>query len=185
MCWTQAFGAKIAFAARRRLALLAILSALAAFGSQAADAADPRGVWMIDHKAAVRIFDCGDSLCGRIVWLDEPRDQAGEPKRDRRNPDVSLRDRMLCGLDVLSGLRNAGPDAWQGGSFYNPQDGHRYGATMQMKSDEMIVARFFVGVPMLGQSRTLRRLSAAEASQTACHDGTMTASAESMAASGQ
>jgi hypothetical protein len=31
-------------------------------------AAVPEGVWLIDGRAAVQIFDCSGQLCGRILW---------------------------------------------------------------------------------------------------------------------
>jgi hypothetical protein len=37
-------------------------------------AAVPQGVWLIDGKAAVQIFECQGLLCGRILWLKIPRD---------------------------------------------------------------------------------------------------------------
>ena len=86
-------------------------------------AAVPGGVWLIDGKAAVQIFDCDGLLCGRILWLQTPRDPQGRLNRDRNNPDPALRQRRLCGLTVLWGLRSTGPDRWGGGWFYNPDDG--------------------------------------------------------------
>ena len=73
-------------------------------------AAAPGGVWLIDGKAAVQIFDCGGLLCGRILWLQTPRDPQGQMNRDKNNPDPALRQRRLCGLTVLWGLRPTSPD---------------------------------------------------------------------------
>ena len=137
--------------------LIALLVASAFVGK--AEAADPRGVWLVDGEAAVELFQCNDSLCGRIVWLMEPRDRQGDVRHDARNPDPALRQRPLCGLDVLSGLKPVAPDSWDGGRFYNPQDGHRYSAGFRMGSDDRLVARFYVGMPILGESRTLTRIS--------------------------
>ncbi len=65
-----------------------------------------QGVWMIEDEVALAVAPCGegDALCGRIVWLRTPRDDAGRPKRDAMNPDAALRERPLCGLTVLDGL---------------------------------------------------------------------------------
>ena len=67
-------------------------------------AAVPGGVWLIDGKAAVQIFDCDGLLCGRILWLQTPRDPQGQLNRDKNNPDPALRQRWLCGLTVLWGV---------------------------------------------------------------------------------
>ena len=37
------------------------------------------------------------SLCGRIFWLQAPRDAQGQLKRDRRNPDPALRSANCAG----------------------------------------------------------------------------------------
>src|SRR5690349_9493566 len=65
----------------------------------------PTGVWLIRAKVAVQIFACGGLLCGRIVWLQHPRDQAGQLVRDLENPDPALRQRPLCGQTILWGLQ--------------------------------------------------------------------------------
>lgn len=44
------------------------------------------GVWLMDTRVAIQIFDCGDMLCGRIIWLKAPLDPQGLVKRDKLNP---------------------------------------------------------------------------------------------------
>jgi len=119
----------------------------------------PEGVWRIDGKAAVQIFDCAGLMCGRVVWLLVPRDSGGQLDRDKRNPDPALRQRQLCGLTTLRNLRPAGPGRWGDGSFYNPDDGKTYSVSAQLASDNVIKARVYVGVPLLGQTRTLVRVA--------------------------
>jgi uncharacterized protein (DUF2147 family) len=92
----------------------------------AASAGIPEGVWLIDNKVAVQIFDCSNLLCGRILWLSIPRDPQSRLDRDKKNPQPALRQRPLCGLTILWGLRPAGPDRWTDGWFYNPDDGDTY-----------------------------------------------------------
>ena len=72
-----------------------------------ASAEAPEGVWLINGEAAVQIFECNSLLCGRILWLQAPRDSQGQPKRDTRNPDPALRQRELCGLTVIRDLRSS------------------------------------------------------------------------------
>jgi hypothetical protein len=59
--------------AKRAALLLTTLLALVTPGSMAS-AAVPQGVWMIDGKAALQIYDCNGLLCGRLRWLHAPRD---------------------------------------------------------------------------------------------------------------
>jgi len=120
--------------------------------------AAPEGVWLIEGKAAVQIYDCSGLMCGRIVWLKVPRDLAGQSARDKRNPDPALRQRQLCGLTMLRNLRPTGPGRWADGSFYNPDDGKTYSVSAQLASDDLIKARIYVGAPILGQTRKLVRV---------------------------
>ncbi len=123
-----------------------------------ASAAVPEGVWLIDGKAAVQIFNCGGLLCGRILWLQTPRDPQGQLNRDRHNPDPALRQRRLCGLTILWGLRSAGPNRWDSGWFYNPDDGKTYNVAAELRSADLIVARIYSGVRIFGQTKSLLRI---------------------------
>ncbi|MFI4974532.1 MAG: DUF2147 domain-containing protein [Caulobacterales bacterium] len=124
----------------------------------AAQSAVPDGVWLIDKKAAVQIFDCSGLMCGRILWLYKPRDAQGQPDRDKHNPSASLRSRPLCGLTMLWALHAAGSNRWRDGWFYNPDDGKTYRVSAQLKSDDLLVARIYVGAPLFGRTKTLVRV---------------------------
>ena len=120
-----------------------------------------QGVWMIEDEVALAVAPCGgDALCGRIVWLRTPRDDAGRPKRDAMNPDAALRGRPLCGLAVLDGLLPVPgePGRWAAGSFYDPRDGRSYGLMATFASADVLVARVYVGMPFLGKNQTLLRI---------------------------
>jgi uncharacterized protein (DUF2147 family) len=123
-----------------------------------ASSAGPQGVWLIDSKVAVQIFDCGTLLCGRILWLETPRDPQGRLDRDKNNPDPALRQRRLCGLTIFWGLRSTGPDRWGGGWFYNPDDGKTYNIEAELTSAGTIIARIYVGIPLFGETKTLHRV---------------------------
>lgn len=119
----------------------------------------PQGVWLMDGRVAVQIFDCAQLMCGRIIWLAVPRDLQGVLDRDKKNPNPALRERKLCGLTVLWGLHPVGPDRWRDGWFYNPDDGVTYRVKAQLKSADVLVARVYVGVPLLGKTKTLVRVT--------------------------
>jgi uncharacterized protein (DUF2147 family) len=111
---------------------------------------------VVGTGAALEIFDCGGLLCGRIAWLRKARDSAGRPVQDDENPDPAFRQRPLCGLTVLHGLRPAGPDRWNSGSLYNPDDGQTYRVSAKLRSADVLVARTYVGVPLFGETKTLQ-----------------------------
>lgn len=141
-----------------RAALLAAVLACLALPRNVSAAAIPPGVWLMDGEVAVEIYDCAGLLCGRILWLLVPRDPQDQMKKDKLNPDPALRERPLCGLTIIWGLRQTGPDRWSGGGFYNPDDGKTYNISAQHKSADVVVARIYVGIPFFGRTKTLTRV---------------------------
>lgn len=115
-------------------------------------------VWLMDSQVAVQMFDCGNLLCGRVVWLLIPQDAQGVLTSDQRNPDPALRQRPICGLTVLWALNPKGTDRWESGWFYNPYDGKTYRVSARLTSADLIVARIYRGVPIFGKTKTLQRV---------------------------
>ncbi len=136
---------------------ITLLYALTLSVAVTAEANEPVGVWVNPkNTVAVRIFQCEDRFCGRIIWLKKPLDKAGQPKRDYRNPDEAQRNRPLCGLTILRGFKSAGDNQWDSGIIYNPSDGAIYRSVMRLKSDDTLEIRGYVGLPLFGKSITWR-----------------------------
>jgi uncharacterized protein (DUF2147 family) len=124
----------------------------------AASADDILGEWTTQSgKARVLIYRCNsDQYCGKVVWLREaaygPDDpEAGQPIRDRWNPDPEKRARALQGLDVLLGFRFDGR-RWDAGRIYNPEEGRTYSCVLELESPARLKVRGYVGVTMLGRT---------------------------------
>lgn len=144
---------------KRTALVLLLASAMAGIApAPPASAEAPQGVWLINGQAAVQIFDCQGLLCGRILWLEFPDDPQGRLKRDNKNPDPALRQRELCGLNVIWNLRPTGPDHWDGGRFYNPQSGKTHDVKIELTAAKAIEARFYQGASFLGETKTLNRV---------------------------
>ncbi|MEP9367967.1 DUF2147 domain-containing protein [Xanthobacter sp. VNH20] len=141
----------------RRLIAAALLLASA---SGVAAAPDISGVWLTDDgEAAVELHLCGTTLCGHIVWLKTPRDEAGLPVRDEDNADETLRGRPLCGVEVIAGLVPQA-DGWEGGWIYDPERGARYSAAIQQNGKDSLAVTGFVGVKALGRALVWSRAPA-------------------------
>ncbi|MFG1397080.1 DUF2147 domain-containing protein [Roseixanthobacter pseudopolyaromaticivorans] len=141
----------------RRLIAAALLLASV---SGVAAAPDISGVWLTDDgEAAVDLHLCGTTLCGHIVWLKTPRDEAGLPVRDEDNADETLRGRPLCGVEVIAGLAPQG-DGWEGGWIYDPERGARYSAAIQQNGKDSLAVTGFVGVKALGRTLVWSRAPA-------------------------
>jgi uncharacterized protein (DUF2147 family) len=142
----------------KSLVLLLISTMAGIANAHIASAEVPDGVWLIKGEAAVQIFECNSLLCGRILWLQAPHDSQGQLKRDKRNPDPALRQRELCGLTVIRDLRSTGPNQWDDGRFYYPDSGKTYDVKMELTSSDALVARFYLGTSLVGETKTLSRV---------------------------
>lgn len=103
------------------------------------------GVWRLsDGKVTVRIKPCGTNLCGFIVGLAKPLDKQGRPKVDDENPNPSLRNRPVMGLQVLFNLRSTGGGSWAG-TIYNADDGGTYSARLNPRGDGQMQLKACLG----------------------------------------
>jgi uncharacterized protein (DUF2147 family) len=143
-----------------RLHLALLLAAVTLLWSPRtmAQAAVPQGIWLLDQRAAVRIFECDGLMCGQIAWLSKPRDTEGVLNVDALNPDPALRNRPLCGVTMIWSLRPDGPKRWRGGWFYNADDGKTYRVSAQLISDDVMAVRVYLGLPLFGETKKLVRV---------------------------
>jgi uncharacterized protein (DUF2147 family) len=88
--------------------------------------ADPKGLWLAQDGAKVRVANCGAALCAIIAAPKSPVDpQTGQPWTDKNNPDPARRTHSLVGLAVLFGLMPEEPGKWTG-HLYNVDNGQVY-----------------------------------------------------------
>lgn len=98
------------------------------------------GKWLTEAgDAQVEIYQSGDKLNGRIVWLAQ-----GPETKDKHNPDESLRSRKLMGVNILSGLSKS-KDRWEGGRIYNPKNGKSYKCAIWLDGEQLKV-RGYLGM---------------------------------------
>ena len=72
----------------------AAFAAVVLASGSASAASDPTGVWVNDTgRGAIEIKQCGDGLCGHVVWVKDPADTKG------------------CGRQIIGEIR--GSEAWQ------------------------------------------------------------------------
>jgi uncharacterized protein (DUF2147 family) len=113
-----------------------------AFGLAAspAVAGDPiEGDWLVETKRVmVKMGPCPTNpakLCGKIVWMKEPNDPAGKPKRNIKDPDQARRGDPVMGMLMVRDFANAAPGRWTGGKIYDPNSGRTFDSKMQLQPD--------------------------------------------------
>jgi uncharacterized protein (DUF2147 family) len=102
---------------------IASLVALSALAGTAL--ADPKGLWLAQDGARVRVNTCGRGLCAVLVSPKSQIDPAtGASWTDKNNPDPEKRSRPLVGVEVFAMMPD-GPGKWSG-SLYNTDNGQTY-----------------------------------------------------------
>jgi uncharacterized protein (DUF2147 family) len=100
--------------------------ALTVFVSAGTALADPKGLWLAQDGARVKVGPCGGALCATIATPKSAVDpETGRPWTDKNNPDPAQRGRPLVGVPVLYGLVPDGPGRWSG-RLYNVDNGNSY-----------------------------------------------------------
>jgi hypothetical protein len=115
------------------------------------------------REAVLRFEACGTQVCARIVALGQAQEEP-LPEIDRFNPNPSLRNRSVCGLQIIQGLT---PDrtGWRGGTVYNPSDGKTFRISIQRARDGGFVL-VVGGLPPL--MNTLPLVTPARSPERAC-----------------
>ena len=125
----------------------------------AANPDDIVGQWYTaEGTSVVEIYKCNELYCGKVVWLKNPKTEDGKEKTDMKNPDESKRERRIMGLEILSGFRYQGENAWEKGKIYDPKNGKTYSCKMKLEGSELKV-RGYVGVSLLGRTTVWTRKS--------------------------
>jgi uncharacterized protein (DUF2147 family) len=114
----------------------------------------PVGIW-IDHtgRGAVEIVPCGQGgLCGRIIWMKQPLDETGHPRRDQLNEDRRLRDRPICGLQVIGDLKPMQDGSWDRGWIYDPEQGESFDVEVRLKTPNVLQVTGYKGLKFLSET---------------------------------
>ena len=137
---------------------------LAATASYALDRQDVLGFWQTDgNSSKLEIYPCGEKLCGKVAWLkhstfmDGKDGPVGTIKIDLKNPDPSMRQRPILGLQVIEGMTAVGKDNWEHGKCYDPESGNSYKCRMHLASPERLEMRGYIGIPLFGRTYALTR----------------------------
>jgi uncharacterized protein (DUF2147 family) len=109
------------------LAAIALMGAAAGIAT-AQTAEDAFGTWRHPENGShVDVYKCGDGLCAKISKVTDGQ------KTDDKNSDASKKSRPIIGLNIMSGAKKSGENAWKG-SLYNRADGGTYSGTLTVTS---------------------------------------------------
>lgn len=138
----------------KKLAILFFLGiyALAGFAQEADKIA---GIWWNEEKTSkIEVKKVDGKYIGTIVYMIPEKYENGAPPKDDENPDETLRNRSIVGLQILSGFKYDAKDKeWVDGTIYDPKSGKTYDCYAWLESDELLKLKGFVaGIRWMGKS---------------------------------
>ena len=147
-----------------RIITVCIILMIMAWGAVANGQEAFLGTWTTeDAKSKVDIFKCVDKFCGKIISLKEPlyadskEGTVGMPKHDHNNPDQTLKQRPIVGLQIMEGFSATGADSWGNGTIYDPDNGKTYQCKAKLVNSNRLDVRGFIGISLLGRTTTWTR----------------------------
>ena len=92
------------------------------------------GVWVKeDMTTRLRLAPCGSQTCGRLIWLQTPRNDIYNPSRILRTEPL-VGQRIMWDLDFLTSKQSLPK-----GRYYNYDDGRVYDVSVDLQDDKMII----------------------------------------------
>ncbi len=128
------------------LGMKVILPAFAAFTlipavfESASAASDPTGIWMDDTgRGAVEIKQCGNNLCGNVVWVKSASDASG------------------CGKPVIGDVKPVGGGRWDNGWIYSPEKARKYDVELTPLANGNLKVLGYAGMKFLSKTMIWKR----------------------------
>ena len=91
------------------------------------------GYWLTSGSI-VKIENCNNQVCGKIVTVFVEEGVDPESILDENNKDKSLRKRTIIGIDLLSEfeIKNKDQKTFKGGRIYDPRSGNSYKSNLYL-----------------------------------------------------
>ena len=103
------------------------------FFTSVAQAQTVEGIWATAKRdASVLIYDCGNSLCGKIAWLKQPND----PKTGK--PWIGANGKPILGQPISGEMTKKSPRQWVGKVYDIRNDGAAYDGSITLQSDSAL-----------------------------------------------
>lgn len=119
---------------------------------------DILGKWINPSgEGQIEIYKRGEKFFGKLVWIKDPNDENGKPKTDEKNPNESLRNKPVLGLEILKNFEFNG-GKWQDGTIYDPKSGKTYSCKLTLKEPNQLSIRGYIGVSLIGRTEVWKRI---------------------------
>lgn len=138
--------------------LLVLMAAVICFIHGQVHGQSPVGKWKtIDDetmkpRSIVEIFEDGGKLHGKIITFFPEPGEDRDPvctECDKGDPRNGM---PIIGMEILEGLEKDG-DRWTNGNILDPSNGNVYSCYIELKNEDTIKLRGYIGLPIAGRTQ--------------------------------
>ena len=105
--------------------------------------------WSPKKDAKIEIFKRQNQYYGRSIWVASMR-------KDVKNPDESLKNRDVLGIELLTGF-SFRDDSYTDGKIYDPESGKTYDCKMTL-TGKMLKVRGYIGISLFGRTEIFEKI---------------------------
>jgi uncharacterized protein (DUF2147 family) len=105
--------------------------------------------WSPKKDGKVEIYKRNNKYYGKTIW-------SKNNSKDVKNPDASLRDRPVLGLEFLKDFV-FDDDEWVDGTVYDPTSGKLYSCKMWLENGDLML-KGYIGISLIGRSEKLEKV---------------------------
>lgn len=118
------------------------------------------GKWMSSEKnLIVQVYKSGTDFKAKIIWFKDDPSKPMEEWTDKNNPDPSLRDRKILGMDILRNMKyDAGNNSWEDGMIYDAKHGKEWNASAYIDAHGLLRVRGYWHFKIFGRTMTFKRV---------------------------
>lgn len=142
--------------------LLAVVALFSYLGVQAQNPDNILGIWLNERQdAKIEIYKQNGKYYGKIIWLkNDVEDDGTRPNRDDKNPNASLRNRTVIGINIMRDLVwDASDKEYDDGEIYDPRSGNTYSLYGYIQEDGTLFMKGYIGFSLIGRSTIWTRSS--------------------------
>lgn len=118
------------------------------------------GKWISKEKnLIVKVFKKAGDLRAKILWFKPEKDKDLDEFKDTSNPDPSLRNRKVLGMEIVEGLRyDPETGGWENGKIYDPYHGRFWDSAAYLTKDGLLKVTGYWKFKWIGKTLTFDRL---------------------------
>ena len=120
------------------------------------------GKWLSEEKnVMVQVYKNGDKYAAKLIWFDDSDDKTKpmNSRIDYKNPDPSLRNRKLLGMEVVDNLSyNPQTNSWENGMIYDAKNGRTWSSAASITNEGVLKVTGYWHFKFIGKTMTFKRV---------------------------